>query len=117
VRIIITFAITFRIYYFLGSSKGDTAMQYSVKYVVRTDGGKTYILHIMDAAEFNSHYYVGMFLYHDEEVSPDSVDLPVMRHRVLFERSVNAILDKVIEYTSGRNEKIEFLEMHAPLAA
>ncbi len=92
-------------------------MQNSIKYVVKTDGGKTYILHIMDAAEFNAHYYVGVFLYHDEDITPDSVDLPVMRHRILFERSVNAILDKVIEYTSGRNEKIEFLEGHAPLAA
>lgn len=92
-------------------------MQNSTKYIVKTDGGKTYILHVMNAAEFNAHYYVGVFLYHDEDYLPDKVELPVMRHRLLFEKSVNAIKDKVLEYTSGRNEKIVFLEGSDGLAA
>jgi hypothetical protein len=89
----------------------------SLKFVVKTDKGKTYILHIMDAAEFKVNQYVGLFLYHDEEYAPNRVGLPLMRHRLLFENSVNAIKDKVTEYTSGRNETIVFIESYPPIAA
>jgi hypothetical protein len=92
-------------------------MQNSIKYIVKTDSGKVYILHIVDAFEFSSKQYIGLFLYHDEEYSHREIDLPLMRHRLLFETSINAIKDKVIEYTSGRNEKVTFEDSYTPLAA
>lgn len=92
-------------------------MQNSIKYIVKTNTGKTYILYVMDACEINSKHYIGLFLYHDEEYAPHEVDLPIMRHRILFETSVNAIKDKVVEYTSGRNEYIVFDDTYPPIAA
>lgn len=92
-------------------------MQNSIKYLIKTDDGKTYILHIMETAEFNARQYVGLFLFHNEEYAPEHVELPILRHRLLFENSINAIKDKVIEYTSGRNERVTFIEGSTPLAA
>lgn len=92
-------------------------MQNSIKYIVKTDTGKVYILHIVDAFEFSSKHYIGLFLYHDEEYASSDIDLPLMRHRLLFETSIKAIKDKVIEYTSGRNEKVTFEDSYTPLAA
>ena len=92
-------------------------MQNSLKYVIQTDSGKKYILHILENSEFNSKLYVGVFLFHNEEYLPGKVDIPLLRHRLLFENSVNAIKDKVIEYTSGRNEHITFIESYPSLAA
>jgi hypothetical protein len=89
----------------------------SKKWIVKTDKGSTYILHIMDAFEFRTNQFVGLFLYHDEEYAANDPVQPIMRHRLLFENSVNAIKDKVIEYTSGRNENIVFIESYPQLAA
>ena len=48
-------------------------MQNSIKYIIKTDDGKTYILHIMETAEFNARQYVGLFLFHNEEYAPEHV--------------------------------------------
>jgi hypothetical protein len=83
-------------------------MKNSIKYIVKTDGGRTYILHILEASEYKSNQYVGLFLYHDEDSLNDV--WPHLRHRLLFENSVEAIKNKVTEYAEGRNEIIIFLE-------
>ncbi len=86
------------------------------KYIVNTDSGRSYILYIINAEEFNkSSYnqkYIGLFLYYDEDNAENPEKLWMkLRHRIMFENSVDAIKDKVIEYTEGRNEKIFFLEV------
>jgi len=92
----------------------QNVLQGAIKYIVKTDSNKTYILHIMDAIEYKQNQYVGLFLYHDEE--PGKAELwPNLRHRLLFENSVDAIKDKVIEYASGRNEKIMFIDNYSAL--
>jgi hypothetical protein len=95
----------------------QNAMQTSIKYIVKTDSNKTYILHIMDAIEYKRNQFVGLFLYHDEELELGNELWPNLRHRLLFENSVEAIKDKVFEYASGRNEKIMFIDSYPPFAA
>ncbi|MCI0449822.1 MAG: hypothetical protein L0Y79_08565 [Chlorobi bacterium] len=90
-------------------------MQNSIKYIIKTGSKRTYILHIMDAVEFQSKKYIGLFLYHDEENTENDV-WKHLRHRIFFESSIEAIKGKIIEYTDGRNEKITFIE-HFPLIA
>lgn len=53
--------------------EGETAMQNSIKYIIKTGSKRTYILHIMDAVEFQSKKYIGLFLYHDEENTENNV--------------------------------------------
>ncbi len=83
-------------------------MQNSLKFTVQTDSNKIYVLHIIEAAEYKSKQYVGLFLYGDDDVKWTG-----LRHRLLFESSIEAIKDKVIEYANGRNEKIMFIDNSA----
>ncbi|MCX7878381.1 MAG: hypothetical protein N2510_07055 [Ignavibacteria bacterium] len=79
----------------------------SIKYIVKTDNEKIYVLHIFECSEYQEKKYIGLFLYYDdEEINGVWQHL---RHRVLFENSVEDIKDKVIEYTEGRNEHVVFL--------
>jgi cytochrome c1 len=92
-------------------------MNHSIKYLIKTDSNKTYILHIMDAVEYKRNQYVGLFLFHDEEIITDADAWPNLRHRLLFESSVEAIKDKVTEYAHGRNENITFIDNYSGAAA
>lgn len=85
-------------------------MSTSIKYLVKTDSNRTYILHIMDAVEYRSNQYVGLFLFHDEEGNSTPDVWGNLRHRLLFENSIEAIKDKVMEYAHGRNENIIFID-------
>ena len=89
-------------------------MSNSIKYLVKTDSNRTYILHIMDAVEYKSNQYVGLFLFHDEEDNSTPDVWNNLRHRLLFENSVEAIKDKVTEYAHGRNENIVFRDNYSP---
>lgn len=92
-------------------------MQNSIKYLVKTDTNKTYILHIMDAEEYRTNQYIGLFLFHDEE-SQETLEINgSFRHRLLFESSVDAIIDKVTEYAHGRNENVTFINKFSGAAA
>ncbi len=87
-------------------------MESAIKYIIKTDGNRTYSLYIMDGKEFNRGKYIGLFLFYDEDFFEDSEKLWTnLRHRILFENSVDAIKDKVIEYTEGRFETITFIEI------
>lgn len=88
-------------------------MNNSIKYLVKTDSNKTYILHIMDAVEYRSNQYVGLFLFHDEEAGSTPDVWGNLRHRLLFENSIEAIKDKVAEYAHGRNENITFIDNYS----
>jgi len=91
-------------------------MENAIKYVIKTDGNRTYSLHIINAVEYHKSKYVGVFLYHDDEnYEPERGES--LRHRLLFENSIDAIKDKVLEYTSGRGENIMFIENTKPLLA
>jgi hypothetical protein len=70
------------------------------KFLIKTSKNRTYSLHIIDANEYDEGKYVGLFLYYDDES-----DFQHLRHRLLFENSIDAIKDKVIEYANGRGEE------------
>jgi hypothetical protein len=87
-----------------------------VKYLIKTDNGRTYSLYIMEADEYLKGKFIGLFLYYDNGEDIDTAeDLWIkLRHRLLFENSVEAIKQKVMEYGDGRNEKYIFLEVQEP---
>ena len=85
-------------------------MHISQKLIVKTDKNRVYALHIMNADEYDPGKVVGLFLYFD-----DNNGFSNMRHRLLFENSVDAVKDKVVEYANGRGENIMFVE--TPLLA
>jgi len=88
------------------------AVNNTQKYIIKTDNDKTYSLYIMEAAEFIKGKYIALFLYFDDEDFDNTEKLWLnLRHRILFENSVEAIKSKVIEYADGRNEKLIFLEV------
>jgi hypothetical protein len=83
-----------------------------IKYIVKTDNGKTYSLYIMEADEYKKGRYVSLFLYYDDNNYDETESLWLnLRHRILYESSVEAIKNKVIEYADGRNEKLIFFEV------
>lgn len=85
---------------------------YTIKYIIKTNGDKTYSLYIMEAEEYHKGKYIALFLYYDDDEFEDAEHLWLnLRHRILFENSIEAIKAKVIEYASGRNEKLIFLEI------
>jgi hypothetical protein len=92
-------------------------MKNSIKYLIKTDSNKTYILHIMDAVEYKTNQYVGLFLFHDDDEGSQSEAWQNLRHRLLFESSIEAIKDKVTEYAHGRNENIMFIDNYSGAAA
>lgn len=84
-----------------------------LKYIIKTNDDKTYSLYIMEAEEFQRGRYIAIFLYYDEDSelnSPEKLWLRV-KHRILYENSIDAIKEKIIELGSGRNEKFIFLEV------
>jgi len=82
------------------------------KYIIKTDNGKTYSLYAMDASEYREGRYVGLFLYYDDDDFDDTERLWLnLRHRILFESSVDDVKGKILEYCEGRGEKIAFLEV------
>lgn len=83
-------------------------MQNAIKLVIKSDLNRIYSLHIVDAIEQHNGKYVGLFLYYDNNDVTEAVKN--VRHRILFENSVEAIKDKVVEYTGGRGENITFIE-------
>jgi hypothetical protein len=84
-------------------------MDQAIKYVIKTDNNRTYSLHIINAIEYQNGKYVGLFLYQDvDNYATERGE--GLRHRLLFENSIDAIKDKVLEYTSGRGENIVFVE-------
>lgn len=83
-----------------------------IKYIVKTDNDRIYSLYIMEANEYKKGKYVSLFLYYDENDFNDSEELWLnLRHRILYESSIDAIKNKIIEYADGRNEKLIFLEI------
>ena len=91
-------------------------MQNTIKYIIKTGGERTYILYIMNANEYrsaeDSSKYVGLFLFYDDDIISSHEELwKRLRHRLLFENSIDAIKEKIREYASGRNETIVFLEI------
>ena len=92
-------------------------MQNTTKYIVNTDNGRTYILYIMNANEYSGNNdetrFVGLFLFYDEDIISSTEELwKRLRHRLLFENSVDAIKEKIREYAAGRNENLTFLEIN-----
>jgi hypothetical protein len=83
-------------------------MENSYKFIIKTDTQKVYVLHVFESSEFEPRKYIGLFLYHDDHTNEGVWHH--LRHRILYENSIDAIKDKVIEYTEGRNEHITFLQ-------
>jgi hypothetical protein len=92
-------------------SKKDT-----LKYIIKTDNDRTYSLYIMEASEYLKGKYIGLFLYYDngQEIGTAEELWSKLRHRLLFENSIEAVKAKVMEYGDGRNEKYIFLEVQEP---
>jgi len=70
----------------------------------------------MNASEYgsgeDSSKYVGLFLFYDDDRISSHEELwKRLRHRLLFENSIEAVKEKIKEYASGRNETIVFLEI------
>ena len=89
----------------------------SLKYIINSGDDRTYILYIMETKEYKKGSYIGLFLYYDEEKaisSPEKLWLN-LRHRILFENSIDAIKEKVREYGFGRNENYTFTEVQEPI--
>ena len=82
-------------------------MQGSQKFVIKTSSDRTYLLHVVDAEEYHTGKYVGLLLYYDDKAPTE--EWQNIRHRILFENSIDAIKDKVVEYANGRGENIVFL--------
>ena len=84
----------------------------TIKYIIKTDNDKTYSLYIMEAAEFHKDRFIALFLYYDDDEFDNTEKLWMnLRHRILFENSIEVIKSKIIEYADGRNEKLIFLEI------
>ncbi len=82
------------------------------KYIVKTDNDRTYSLYIMEANEYRKGRYVSLFLFYDDNKIEDTQKLWLnLRHRILYENSIEAVKAKVIEYAAGRNEKLSFIEI------
>ncbi len=90
---------------------------HTIKYLIQTDSNRTYSLYIMEATEYRKGRYVALFLYYDDDYFEDTEKLWMnLRHRIFYENSIDAIMNKVIEYTEGRNEKLIFHEfLSAPV--
>jgi hypothetical protein len=87
-------------------------VNHTIKYIIKTDSDKTYSLYIMEPKEIQKHKFIALFLFYDDVDINDTEKLWLnLRHRILFENSIEDIKQKVIEYTSGRNEKLFFLEL------
>lgn len=85
---------------------------HTTKYILKTDSDKTYSLYIMEAKEYQRGKYIALFLYYDDDEFDNTEKLWLnLRHRILFENSIDAVKAKIIEYASGRNEKLIFLEI------
>jgi hypothetical protein len=85
----------------------------TLKYLIKTSEDRTYSLYIMETEEFTKGKYIALFLYYDDNEgfnSPEKLWLR-LKHRILYENTVDAIKDKVSEYGNGRNESFVFLEM------
>ena len=88
----------------------------TLKYIIKTDNDKTYSLYIMEAAEYIKGKYIALFLYYDDDDFDSTEKLWLnLRHRLLFENSIEAIKSKIIEYADGRNEKLIFLQVQESL--
>jgi hypothetical protein len=84
---------------------------HTLKYIIQTDSGRTYSLYIMEASEYRKGRYAALFLFYDDDYPEDKEKLWLnLRHRILYENSVEAVINKVIEYAEGRNEKLFFHE-------
>jgi hypothetical protein len=88
----------------------------TIKYIIKTDNNRTYSLYIMEADEYKKGKFIGLFLYYDNGEDIDSTeDLWMkLRHRLLFENSIDSVKARVIEYGDGRNERYIFLEVQEP---
>ena len=87
------------------------SQNHTLKYVIQTDTNRTYSLYIMEASEYQKGRYVALFLYYDDDKFENTEKLWLnLRHRILYENSVDAVMNKVIEYAEGRNEKLFFHE-------
>ncbi len=87
-------------------------INHTLKYIIKTDNDKTYSLYIMEASEYYKGKYIAIFLYYDDDDFDNTEKLWLnLRHRILFENSVEAIKLKIIEYAGGRNEKLIFLQV------
>jgi len=88
----------------------------TIKYIIKTDNDKTYSLYIMEASEYIKGKYIALFLYYDDDDFENTEKLWLnIRHRILFENSIEAIKSKIIEYADGRNEKLVFLQIQESL--
>ena len=84
---------------------------HTLKYVIHTDTGRTYSLYIMEASEYKKDRYIALFLFYDDDKFENTEKLwQNLRHRIFYENSVDAVMNKVIEYAEGRNEKLFFHE-------
>jgi hypothetical protein len=71
---------------------------YTIKYIIKTDGDKTYSLYIMEAKEYHKGKYIALFLYYDDDEFDDAEQLWLnLRHRILFENSIDAVKAKVLQ--------------------
>jgi hypothetical protein len=67
----------------------------------------------MEASEYLKGKYIALFLFYDDDGFDNTEKLWLnLKHRILFENSIEAIKSKVIEYADGRNEKLIFLQIH-----
>lgn len=83
-----------------------------LKYIIKTDNDKTYSLYIMEATEYIKGKYIALFLFYDDNDFENAEKLWLnLKHRILYENSIEGIKSKVIEYADGRNEKLIFLEV------
>ena len=84
----------------------------TLKYIIHTGKTKIYSLYIMEAEEYYKGKYIALFLYYDEsnEIKNPETLWTHLRHRLLFENSIEAIKQKVIEYGEGRGEEYTFEE-------
>jgi hypothetical protein len=88
----------------------------TIKYIIKTDNDKTYSLYIMEASEYIKGKYIALFLYYDDDDFDNTEKLWLnIRHRILFENSIEAIISKITEYADGRNEKLMFLQIQDSL--
>jgi len=88
----------------------------TIKYIIKTDNDKTYSLYIMEASEYIKGKYIALFLYYDDDDFDNTEKLWLnIRHRILFENSIEAIKSKIIEYADGRNEKLVFMQVQESL--
>lgn len=88
----------------------------TIKYIIKTDNDKTYSLYIMEASEYIKGKYIALFLFYDDDDFDNTEKLWLnLKHRILFENSIEAIKSKIIEYADGRNEKLVFLQIQESL--